>query len=1207
MSTTDLGRFEAPSRPREVARPQAGVLDTVRAALTPLASLRLTVALLSLSLILVLAGTLAQVDRDVWYVVREYFRTWVAWIEVRIFFPRSWGISENLVFPFPGGKLLGAALAVNLLAAHGVRFKVAARGARLWLGWATIALGAAVTYGVIASGSNMAVESELSPQFVNFLWHAVRAFLGGGALALVYVLALTQARARRSAARWVWWFGAVAAAVMVGLSVYLFTHPEARLNASGLRILWQLAKATGASIVLGAGCWAVFAKRAGIVLLHSGIALLMFSELLTAQSAVESQMRIAEGQTAYYGEDMRSAELAFTDASNPKSDRVTVVPAQVLAAAAKSGEAIDDPRLPFTVKVVEYLPNAVTRILQPGEASQATAGVGQIRTVRPVQQSTGVEAKQAFDVPAAFLELQGKDDKKSRGVFLLSPFLNPEALLEGDTPYEVALRFKRIPKPYNVTLEKFTFARYEGTNTAKNYQSDVRFRDPDQNVDISVPIYMNNPLRYGGDTLYQADWDRETERGTVLQVVTNSGWMIPYVACMIVASGMLVHFVQAIVRFVSRREDEARKLALAAGGGAKTQAGGAFDWRRPQVWGPALVVVAFASYVATKAMPVSDKPTQMKIHEFGKLPVAYGGRTQPMDTLARNALRMISGKSSYDDAVLKNRQPAVRWLLDVISQSPAMVSHKVFKVENIEVQKVLGLEHRKGSRYSLREVLGGDGKNVKPGELMRQAELARAVPEGKQDLTQAKFLEAAQRINLVLMLERAFSVPEFGKSLQDFLAEVPGIQREIARLNLESEAPRAIPPATPEGPWSTVYEASYKVVSEAVMQQRKPPADDPATQVVAMLDEYRAANKSEFNSRLGDLEKRLITTAAVEADHEADLASKGERSGRKSAERLSLGRIEFESWFNDFDPLFLCWIMYLTAFLLAILAWVGWFEGFNRASNWLLWFTFAIHTFGLVCRIYISGRPPVTNLYSAAVFIGWAGVLFALLFEVIYKLGVGNLLAAAIGFPTLVIAHYLSFDNGGDTLGVMQAVLDTNFWLATHVVCITLGYTTVFLAGILGIFTILGGLVGGRFDEGQRRQLTRMTYGCMCFGIFFSFVGTVLGGLWADDSWGRFWGWDPKENGALMIVIWCAIVLHARWGKMVGERGLAALAVLGNIVVAWSFFGVNQLGVGLHSYGQTSGVTTCLVVFSLSQIAVAAAAYVAPYFSVSATRGDVAV
>ena len=127
----------------------------------------------------------------------------------------------------------------------------------------------------------------------------------------------------------------------------------------------------------------------------------------------------------------------------------------------------------------------------------------------------------------------------------------------------------------------------------------------------------------------------------------------------------------------------------------------------------------------------------------------------------------------------------------------------------------------------------------------------------------------------------------------------------------------------------------------------------------------------------------------------------------------------------------------------------------------------------------------------------------------------------------------------------MQAVLDTNFWLATHVVCITLGYATTLLAGMLGAADDRAAATSPAvLDDDQRRQLTRMTYGTLCFAIFFSFIGTVLGGLWADDSWGRFWGWDPKENGALMIVIWNAIVLHARWGKMVGERGLAALAVL---------------------------------------------------------------
>ena len=102
----------------------------------------------------------------------------------------------------------------------------------------------------------------------------------------------------------------------------------------------------------------------------------------------------------------------------------------------------------------------------------------------------------------------------------------------------------------------------------------------------------------------------------------------------------------------------------------------------------------------------------------------------------------------------------------------------------------------------------------------------------------------------------------------------------------------------------------------------------------------------------------------------------------------------------------------------------------------------------------------------------------------------------------------------------------------------------------------------------------------------------MLGGLWADDSWGRFWGWDPKENGALIIVLWNALVLHAYWDKMVKNRGLAVLAVLGNIAVAWSWFGVNQLSVGLHSYGFTEGIALALLVFVASQLAIVALAMV---------------
>src|SRR5207244_2190084 len=155
----------------------------------------------------------------------------------------------------------------------------------------------------------------------------------------------------------------------------------------------------------------------------------------------------------------------------------------------------------------------------------------------------------------------------------------------------------------------------------------------------------------------------------------------------------------------------------------------------------------------------------------------------------------------------------------------------------------------------------------------------------------------------------------------------------------------------------------------------------------------------------------------------------------------------------------------------------------------------------------------------------------------------------------------------GDTMKVLQAVLDTNFWLATHVIIINLGYAATFLAGILGIVYVIRGFFTSSLNRDAGKDLIRMIYGVVCFAMPFSFIGTVLGGIWADQSWGRFWGWDPKENGAVLIVLANALLLHARWGGLVKDRGIACLAIFGNIVTSWSWFGTNMLGVGLHSYG----------------------------------------
>ena len=166
----------------------------------------------------------------------------------------------------------------------------------------------------------------------------------------------------------------------------------------------------------------------------------------------------------------------------------------------------------------------------------------------------------------------------------------------------------------------------------------------------------------------------------------------------------------------------------------------------------------------------------------------------------------------------------------------------------------------------------------------------------------------------------------------------------------------------------------------------------------------------------------------------------------------------------------------------------------------------------------------------------------------------------------------------------MHCVLDTNFWLATHVTIINVGYAAGALAAGLAHVFVFGRLFKIRTEnEELYRNITRMVYGTVCFGLLFSFIGTVLGGIWANYSWGRFWGWDPKENGAMMIVLCNLAILHARLGGYIRDMGIHLAAIGTGCVVAFSWWGVNLLGVGLHSYGFTSGIWTTLLVFWITE------------------------
>jgi ABC-type transport system involved in cytochrome c biogenesis permease subunit len=1151
---------------------QASFGESLRRVLRPLASLRLTVALFALAIFLIFAGTLAQVEKDIWEVMALYFRRWVALVPLRIFVP-SFVVKDMPAwsFPFPGGFMIGGAMAVNLLAAHGVRFTVQASGRRLAAGLAVIAIGVALTWLVVMGGSGKDIVEGSAGVDAALLWNGVKAALAVLWGAILYAVWKADPAARLQRALLM-----LAGLLVGGILGYLVYYGTLTTpDPSAMRILWQLVKATSAALVLLAGCILVFRKRAGIVLLHAGIGLMMANELVVYGLHSEGTMRIGEGDTSNYVEDIRTIELAVTAPAGAEKEDVTVIPKSLLLRSLGEGQKIASPWLPFDIEVQKFYQNSALRTAGPHEPNPATAGAGKNAIAEDRRPVSGVESSKLVDLGAAYLKLTDKQSGHDLGTWLASMELRPQTIEVGGEKYELALRFKRDYKPYSVQLIDVAKNDYVGTKTAQNYSSDVVLADPEHDVNRKIHIWMNNPLRYAGETFYQSGYNKDASgrEFTTLQVVRNTGWMIPYMACMVVAVGLFAQFGQTLVRFLRRRDAEGQTADLPGGSAANPRSGKqrkrnasvtaakSLGW--PALAIPAVTVLVFTGWLAGKAVPPKPRAAEFELYEFGKLPVVYQGRFKPIDTLARNSLTIVSQRQEYKDAEGKT-QPAIRWLLDVISRSKANYAERVFRIDNLDVLDTLKIEPRESHLYSIDDI------EPQVSEFEKQSDAARAVDVRDQTAFQKELLELDKRLHHYTSIVAAFDVPHI--SDDDWAKQLlAAFQRQQALL--EMGVPLVVPPSPAASSSDARWEPFAIAWTKAFALEKVGPTrpahglePNPATESwKEMLSAYRTGNVDRFNQAVASYRTAL-------AEH--------------PPANLKIAKIDYEAFFNHFEPFY--WALYLdgVAFLLTCLAWFGYSRVLNRTALWLLIFTLAVHTVGLVSRIYISGRPPVTNLYSSAVFIGWGAMILGIAFESIYRLGIGNLVASVAGFATLLIAHYLSLD--GDTLIVMEAVLDTQFWLATHVVCVTLGYATTYVAGLLGIVYVLRGTLTGSLSAEVSKDLGRMIYGTLCFALFFSFVGTVLGGLWADDSWGRFWGWDPKENGALIIVLWNALVLHARWGAMVKDRGLAVLALGGNIVTSWSWFGVNQLGVGLHSYGFTSGVALVLLLFVGSQLAIIA-------------------
>jgi ABC-type transport system involved in cytochrome c biogenesis permease subunit len=618
-----------------------------------------------------------------------------------------------------------------------------------------------------------------------------------------------------------------------------------------------------------------------------------------------------------------------------------------------------------------------------------------------------------------------------------------------------------------------------------------------------------------------------------------------------------------------------------------------------------LFVVFAAAVCALSGFFSRPSSESAAVQAFANLPVLAEGRIKPLDSVARSALLVIQGRQRVvapDGSELTPDQ----WLLDALFRPERADACQTFVVDNTDLLLLIGKNddnlaiRYKGTGQQLAAIL-----DILPTRRRRFSfgEIAPYIPEVEAQFKLAEPVDAQARtpfqsavVQLYGDLSRYVRIKRCVQpdGAADFLGELLRLNEALPE---GIEAVRAKQAGKPhdEAKAAALIEEGKRFIAMAdgtdILAIAPEPGGDP--------NGWRNAGQALLGSfARGEVDTSAMAYAGMgyawRKGDEASFAHIVKMYGDSLARRFpaQVRKARVETLFNAAEPFYSCMLIYLAAFFFAALSWLRWPEP-ARVSAWgLVALAWALATAGIATRMWLEGRPPVTNLYSSALFIGWGSVALCLVLEASFKNAIGSAAAGAIGFATLMIAHHLAL--AGDTLEMMRAVLDSNFWLGTHVVVVTIGYASTFLAGMLAVIYVLRGVFTRTLDKGTADSLSRMVYGIVCFATLFSFAGTTLGGIWADQSWGRFWGWDPKENGALIIVIWNALILHARWAGLVRQRGLMGLAIFGNIVTSWSWFGTNMLGIGLHSYGFTQAAFWWLSAFIASQLALIALAATPP-------------
>lgn len=563
--------------------------------------------------------------------------------------------------------------------------------------------------------------------------------------------------------------------------------------------------------------------------------------------------------------------------------------------------------------------------------------------------------------------------------------------------------------------------------------------------------------------------------------------------------------------------------------------------------------------------------TALKLDEFEKITVLEQGRYKPMTSYARNLLLRFSGKSKLA------KLDASHWLAQVIFDPAQASSQKIFLINNPEILEALEIDIDKHRRYSFDQLEPSFEK------LYDYAITALNKGDKQRSELDKEFLRVYTNFNSFHQLLNSWSMflphVDFDKlgpqaNLYQALLQSDKVYEAVAQINLTEGAKLGDDDKATLGLGLAIYSwvETHRSFDDlyAGFEEMQIVHDGPSSTDIwqAMLDTGANSEALRFLNQAyqayQNADQKLWDQSLLQFN-QINRENLGDRAPSTVVEQI----------YVKLNPFGNAKFLYGLGFLLLMLSFVLLPQFLRNLALVPVALAMLLHLIGIVSRMIILARPPVTNLFETFTFVSFVAALIGLVIYFLVDKNLGLLVTSFIALVLLLVSG--KFASDGDTMQVLIAVLDSNFWLSTHVVCISIGYAGVFTAGVIAHIYLIQDLL--KRDTKKQKQMLNLIIGVLAFGLCFSFLGTMLGGIWADQSWGRFWGWDPKENGALLIVLWVAIIFHARLAGMIKDFGLAILTVLATVVVISSWFGINLLGVGLHSYGFTSGLALGLYIY----------------------------